>query len=894
MTHAFLILILLLVMFDVGYLNDLKALEVPRVLPWPTNISMYGLSASYDGDTFLLEVPTVLNETILLCTLSLPCMLNLVGRGNNSITVTGNGSISCLASTGCLGISLSSLNFACLNTSLPNPILRVQGTFLEVSNTTFAGCSSQKDGTAIQAYNGAKVSVTSCTFKDLHSNGSGGAINIVGGSAHILFSVFVNCQSVFGGGAIWYSLYECFQTSESEDNDLVVEYTKFESCESIGGGGAIFASADSNTLNETLSVSINMITFYDCHSDQDGGAFKLAGSTVSAKVSNSLFDSCIALLSGGAISSKNGASLVVGSTTLEKNSAFGIGGGAIYIFNSTVSLDMVITIGNSAPFGGGGSLFWQNSNIPSITNPLAFCGQENSALYGNCLASDFRTLRIQIWPRLETNFESPNMLFPGIPFMLSVTKLDFYNQTIITDSSSVVQIFQITSSNSFSGFSTTVLGDSLGNLLQGTTMLSIALKPIFSTISFQNSYTSLKVEPYIHADGFDSQSNQQIYMFSNVIHLNFENGTNVCPPGYVLRLENESKMQGTAGCTFCQPGTYSLNPLAPNPQQSLSRAPACLNCPSGGNCNTGGSVVTFTLGTWSISSGMYKLISCPAGFVLTNTSANGAFSHDNQQCGPCLAGYFLTVSDPINCTPCPAGFYCTGGTAPKAPCAPGRISPDGANESESCHSAPFLLVADQLLPMSLNAFTSAAAQNFRSALALAAGVSVDRVLLLAVMAASRRTAAEERILVRSQIACDNNTMVDAVSVALQSPSSTLNARLALFGLPGGSLQSLTITVEGQPAPMSATPASVIAGSIVGAAVFVGLVFAAGFQLLALRKRQAERTDLQATFELAKPGDRATGRHLPVELRGTYIAEKVLGNGPFRCVGQACADCYLII
>ncbi len=294
-------------------------------------------------------------------------------------------------------------------------------------------------------------------------------------------------------------------------------------------------------------------------------------------------------------------------------------------------------------------------------------------------------------------------------------------------------------------------------------------------------------------------------------------------------------------------------------------------------------MVTFALGNWVARSGMYVLISCPTGFMLTNTSAIGVFSHDSQQCGPCLAGYFLSARDPIACAPCPAGFYCTGGMVSKAPCAPGRISSDGANSSAACHLAPYLLVADQILPMSLDAFTAAAAQNFRFALASAAGVSTDRVIILAVTAVEKRRAMDARITVKSQIALDNNTMVDSVTAALQSPSSTLNAHLAIYGLPGSSLQSLTVTIEGQPVLQASTPTGVIAGSIIGTGVFVVLVLAAGYQLLAQRRKLAERTDLQATFELAKPGDRATSFHLPIELRSEYAAEKVLGNGPFRCV-----------
>ena len=385
-----------------GYLNDLKVLEVPGILQWPTNSSIFELLTSYDGDTFVVNEPIVLQDSIQLCTRFLPCMLSLVGKGHAKITITGNGSITCLANSKCLGISLDSLNFACQNTSLSNTILTVQGTDLAIRNTTFVGCSSLSDGTAIQVYDGATVSITSSLFKDLRSSGSGGAISIVGGSTQILHTVFLNCQSGYRGGAIWYAPHQCFQAPESGNADLVVEQSEFESCKSHGGGGAVSALAESSGVNETLSISIDTTVFSHCRADEDGGALELKGSSLSAKLTNLLFDSCVSLSTGGAISCSNIAPLVLGNSTLEKNSALGIGGGALSILNSTVSLDSVISSGNSAPAGGGGSLLWQVSDIPRIQDLFEFCGLGNNALYGSCVASDFKTLHILLFPQSES------------------------------------------------------------------------------------------------------------------------------------------------------------------------------------------------------------------------------------------------------------------------------------------------------------------------------------------------------------------------------------------------------------------------------------------------------------------------------------------------------------
>ncbi len=79
-----------------------------------------------------------------------------------------------------------------------------------------------------------------------------------------------------------------------------------------------------------------------------------------------------------------------------------------------------------------------------------------------------------------------------------------------------------------------------------------------------------------------------------------ENGINICPRGYVLKLDAESSPNSEAfgnarlgSCVLCSPGTYSINPLYGGSgfeiRQTLSSS-NCLVCPVAGTCLGGDQV----------------------------------------------------------------------------------------------------------------------------------------------------------------------------------------------------------------------------------------------------------------------------------------------------------------
>jgi hypothetical protein len=134
------------------------------------------------------------------------------------------------------------------------------------------------------------------------------------------------------------------------------------------------------------------------------------------------------------------------------------------------------------------------------------------------------------------------------------------------------------------------------------------------------------------------------------------NGSRVCPLGYISQVP--SVAGGWATCSLCSAGTYSLNPLA-SASGSSSAVPDCLKCPEGGNCDGGGAKVIFSVGKWEQEGGAYVLKDCPRGFQLvnsTNGNSRGTFSHDRQQCKPCLSGQYILNSNADECKYCPLGW----------------------------------------------------------------------------------------------------------------------------------------------------------------------------------------------------------------------------------------------
>ena len=273
----------------------------------------------------------------------------------------------------------------------------------------------------------------------------------------------------------------------------------------------------------------------------------------------------------------------------------------------------------------------------------------NTALYGQCIASDEKKLKF-----IPSNI--PFIFSPGLIFDLIAAKVDAYDQIVLSDSVSHVDVIASGDIDVLGQDPTFVLvGTTSTKLEKGQGILSFSIKPLFDTLDFAGNAVRLRRQPHIRLRGSDSQSHE--LMQSEIVSMQVRNGSQVCPSGYILLMGTEAA-GGWAACTFCSAGSYSLNPLAPAPGSS-SGNPACLNCPEGGNCALGGARVSFSFGKWESEAGAYILKGCPSGFQLVNSTdgtSHGIFSHDRQQCKACQRGEYIINPILSECKKCPLGW----------------------------------------------------------------------------------------------------------------------------------------------------------------------------------------------------------------------------------------------
>ena len=735
-----------------------------------------------------------------------------------------------------------------------------------VSSTSLSQCSSDNDGGGIMQFDAVFLNISDSLFTNLSSGGYGGGITTVGGTSQIKNSSFLSCKSFLGGGALFASQSQCYGTVSSGRAELFLYSMTFDKCSSDGSGGTLFAATGdvfvfvlNSSFTESQSVSSggaisasggSQLTILDSYFFNNsclelGGAISSDGSLIS--VQSSTFLKCISLLSGGAISMISASSTTVDNASFFQNVAYGPGGGAVYCQNAHLTMRSFLDSGNAAPTGGGGFLFWEGPMEPFVpalivnTGPQKYfslsgqisvlrkCEAVNQALYGPCVASSGKFLFLVGIPT------SGAPAYPGLPFSISVVKRDAYNQSIITDSSSVLFAETARGGNiDLVDPYVSISGNSIVQLQKGTAEFSIMLRPIFSEITwFSNNNSGLAVlasQPFIYFYGTDIETMLPIY--SEAFPVVFEPGSKVCPVGYVLTVEVTETSGLLSGiCVQCLSGKYSVNPLA----GSAAGKPSCLDCPAGGTCE-GGNEVSFLIGRWLVIGGIYRLVSCPAGYQLFNM-IGGQFSHDIQQCLQCgkdqyiidsnnsafscqtcpagatcdgsnlyglvvgsvwvanlVSGQYVLSSCPSGyqlqsatqeCQLCPPGYFCQGGAEPAQTCPSGYFSVSGANSSSACTRATFIYIVVSL-PLSKQNFTGVIQDKFVTAISLTGGIPYDNIFVQNIMARRRGGSS---ISISCQIAV--NDIDTASAVVNRFDSDNLNRNLLLEGLPQGSVVSVT-------------------------------------------------------------------------------------------------------
>jgi serine/threonine protein kinase len=292
------------------------------------------------------------------------------------------------------------------------------------------------------------------------------------------------------------------------------------------------------------------------------------------------------------------------------------------------------------------------------------CRTNNFAQYGLCVATDFWTLLV---PAGITNKDRP--AYAGLAISVTVYKKDAYNQTILSDSSSFLEIRTSLNGSAQADPSVSVLGTTVVQLDRGSAMFVFQLKPSFSSVMVSLGITIMQTDVFIYFDGLDT-ADPLTRMQTLFLPVTFSEGFDVCPQGYVLIFDSPTNSTGPAQCQWCSAGSYSVSPLASKVGLIDSSNPACLNCPAGGDCLKGGSDIKFKLGVWKLDTDQHRLMHCPPGTQLINSTrgdSKGTYSHDAQHCKPCLISEYILDPNIDSCQMCPPGLVCYGSdeVAPK-------------------------------------------------------------------------------------------------------------------------------------------------------------------------------------------------------------------------------------
>ena len=133
------------------------------------------------------------------------------------------------------------------------------------------------------------------------------------------------------------------------------------------------------------------------------------------------------------------------------------------------------------------------------------CGDNNRALFGPCLASTGKLLELQL--------ELTEPINPGLAFSVSVWKVDFYNQTVSSDSSTFLKIHTVPTALSHADSGSTgpslaaeVSGQDVFQLVGGRSKVDLALQIYIAAIKADSGLTLRAGEVALYAEGLDDLS----------------------------------------------------------------------------------------------------------------------------------------------------------------------------------------------------------------------------------------------------------------------------------------------------------------------------------------------------------------------------------------------------
>ena len=296
----------------------------------------------------------------------------------------------------------------------------------------------------------------------------------------------------------------------------------------------------------------------------------------------------------------------------------------------------------------------------------------------------------------------------------------------------------------------------------------------------------------------------------------------------------------------------------------------------------------------------------------------------------CIPGFELSLSSKM-CQLCPANYFCVGRNQGREACPTDRgFSPPGSNNTASCTSAVFVTLVFSI-PISQENITDTVRSKITAAVSLTAGIASERVVISIGGAArraegtasnmesvcttaarvyqascptvlfnpfssiplekekanigagnARRAADPGSVRITAMLAAEDAAAASAIKTKIDLPN--LNKQLLAVGLPQGTLISISMPEPSVGSSDQTLSASAVIGISFCAVALLAVLSIAGFCLALKIKKQNEHAECVAALRCSFVGAAASDKHIPPDLRKTYVPDAILG----KCVrGNGC-------
>ena len=400
------------------------------------------------------------------------------------------------------------------------------------------------------------------------------------------------------------------------------------------GGGAVVCTGLRSRPSAAISSTSGLVTG---NHGGSGGAYFLEncpvtwnGLTVSANKATGAGGGAVYVL-GNALVSVNATIVTNNSASLGHGGAFFINSINMWPFCLSLSNSSVVR-GNSAPNGGGGSVYWL---VPSMTTATVrdadafscLTCSDNDAAYGKSGATNGIALNVQSNTMSNPTVQNSLQTLTGT---LVYQLVDFYGQVVASDNSSTVAIGPSSRDVGLTGQFNLPLSQGVVNF-SGT----------FKISGIPGSLVNLTVSCSLNSV--------------------------VLPPPETIYLRScmNGEVNANSMCTACSLGTYAGatdTECRPCPGGSFGNRTGLSSPNCSGVCAVGYWCPPYSVTAKQVPCGSASLY-CPA-----KSSAPVAVS----------SGYYSTA-DQSSQERCNAGSYCSGGV--QSPCPRGSYQTDGASAS---------------------------------------------------------------------------------------------------------------------------------------------------------------------------------------------------------------------